>query len=244
MCQGKRCWPIAIARRSSATEFLRFLNRLERDIPADKLVHVVLDNDGSHTYPKVRAGPARHRRWTFHFTPTSASWLNAVEGFFAKPTRRRLQRGVFHFLVDFQAAINRHLADHNASPETIHLGGRPRYHCCGKPRVPNVSFDPLTPHNRPDLPERSIRGNAGLTAQIAEQHGRVRITTPHRIRPNLATSAQPIHYVARDSNSRDRFRALAISSTPHCAQIDASAGHRFPAPMRSTPRREPWTNSA
>jgi transposase len=98
-------------------EFLRFLNRLERDIPADKLAHVVLDNDGSHTHPKLRVWPARHRRWTFHFTPTSASWLNAVEGFFAELTRRRLQRGVFRSLVDSQAAINRHLADHNASPK-------------------------------------------------------------------------------------------------------------------------------
>ena len=71
-------------------EFLRFLNRIERDIPAGKLIHVVLDNYGSHKHPKVRAWLARHPRWTFHFTPTSASWLNAVEGFFAKLTRRRL----------------------------------------------------------------------------------------------------------------------------------------------------------
>ena len=97
-------------------EFLRFLNRLERDIPAGKLVHVVLDNYASHKHPKVRAWLMRHPRWTFHFTPTSASWLNAVEGFFAKLTRRRLQRGVFHSLVDLQAAINRYLADHNQNP--------------------------------------------------------------------------------------------------------------------------------
>jgi hypothetical protein len=49
-----------------------------------RLVHVILDNYGSHKHPKVRAWLARHPRWTFHFTPTSASWLNAVEGFFAK----------------------------------------------------------------------------------------------------------------------------------------------------------------
>jgi transposase len=60
---------------------------------------------------------ARHPRWTFHFTPTSASWLNAVEGFFAKLTRRRLQRGVFHSLVDLQAAINRYRSEHNHSPK-------------------------------------------------------------------------------------------------------------------------------
>ena len=59
----------------------------------------------------------RHPRFTFHFTPTSCSWLNAVEGFFAKLTNRRLKRGVFHSLVDLQAAINRFLVDHNESPK-------------------------------------------------------------------------------------------------------------------------------
>ncbi len=98
-------------------EFVRFLNRLEGDIPAGKIVHVILDNYASHKHPKVRAWLARHPRWTFHFTPTSASWLNAVEGFFARLTRRRLQRGVFHSLVDLQAAINRFLTDHNQSPK-------------------------------------------------------------------------------------------------------------------------------
>jgi transposase len=97
-------------------EFLRFLNRLERDIPAGKLVHVILDNYGSHKHAKVRAWLARHPRWTFHYTPTSCSWLNAVETFFAHLTRRRLRRGVFRSLVDLQAAINRYLAEHNRSP--------------------------------------------------------------------------------------------------------------------------------
>lgn len=100
-------------------EFRRFLNRLERDIPAGRLIHVILDNYGSRQHPKVRAWPARHPRWTFHFTPTSASWLNAVEGFFAKLTRRRLKRGVFHSLVDLQAAINRHLVEHNHNPKAL-----------------------------------------------------------------------------------------------------------------------------
>ena len=98
-------------------EFIRFLNRIERDIPAGKLVHVVLDNYATHKHPKVRAWLARHERWTFHYTPTSASWLNAVEGFFAKLARRRLQHGVFHSLVDLQAAINRYLAEHNQAPK-------------------------------------------------------------------------------------------------------------------------------
>ena len=73
-------------------EFIRFLNTLERDIPAGKIVHVILDNYAAHKHAKVRAWLERHPRWTFHFTPTSSSWLNAVEGFFAKLTRRRLKR--------------------------------------------------------------------------------------------------------------------------------------------------------
>ena len=98
-------------------EFIRFLNTLEAQVPAGKLIHAIVDNYATHKHPKVRAWLARHSRWTFHFTPTSASWLNAVEGFFAKLTRRRLKRGVFRSLVDLQAAINRFLDESNSEPK-------------------------------------------------------------------------------------------------------------------------------
>ena len=98
-------------------EFIRFLNAVEREVPAGKVIHVILDNYGSHKHPKVRAWLARHPRWTFHFTPTSGSWLNAVETFFSTLTRRRLKRGVFRSIVDLQAAINRYLAEHNQAPK-------------------------------------------------------------------------------------------------------------------------------
>jgi len=68
-------------------------------------------------HPKVQKWLARHPRWTFHFTPTSASWLNAVEGFFAKLTRRRLKRGVFRSVADLQAAINRFVEETNSNPK-------------------------------------------------------------------------------------------------------------------------------
>jgi transposase len=97
-------------------EFIRFLNAIEAEVPAGKLVHVVLDNYAAHKHPKVRAWLDRHQRFTFHFTPTSCSWLNAVEGYFAKLSKRRLKRGVFRSVVDLQAAINRFLAETNASP--------------------------------------------------------------------------------------------------------------------------------
>jgi transposase len=98
-------------------EFIRFLNAVEREINTGRPIHVVLDNYATHKHPKVLAWLARHPRWTFHFTPTSASWLNAVENFFSKMTRQRIRRGVFHSIADLQTAINAYLAEHNASPK-------------------------------------------------------------------------------------------------------------------------------
>jgi transposase len=74
---------------------------------------LIVDNYATHKHAKVRAWLERHPRFHFHFTPTSASRLNAVEGFFAKLTRQRLQRGVFKGIVDLQTAINRFLAETN-----------------------------------------------------------------------------------------------------------------------------------
>ena len=98
-------------------EFIRFLNTIERQVPAGKVIHAIADNYGAHKHPKVKAWLKRHPRWTFHFTPTSASWLNAVEGFFAKLTKGRLKRGVFGSVVELQAAINRFIADTNENPK-------------------------------------------------------------------------------------------------------------------------------
>jgi transposase len=101
-------------------EFIRFLNAIEAEVPAGKVVHLILDNYAVHKHPKVIKWLGRHPRFTFHFTPTSASWLNAVEGFFAKLTKRRLKRGVFHSIVALQAAINRFVAEANADPRPFH----------------------------------------------------------------------------------------------------------------------------
>jgi transposase len=98
-------------------EFIRFLNQIEAKVPAGKVIHVILDNYAAHKHPKVIEWLARHPRFTFHFTPTSASWLNAVEGFFAVLTKRRLKRGVFKSIVDLQAAINRYVDEHNMAPK-------------------------------------------------------------------------------------------------------------------------------
>lgn len=98
-------------------EFIRFLNAVEAQVPPRKQIHAIVDNYATHKHPKVRQWLARHPRWAFHFTPTSASWLNAVEGFFAKLTKRRLKRGIFRSVVDLQAAINRFVIEHNTEPK-------------------------------------------------------------------------------------------------------------------------------
>jgi transposase len=98
-------------------EFIRFLNRLNRETPAHLDLHLIVDNYATHKTPEVRAWLERHPRFIFHFTPTSASWLNAVEGFFAKLTSKRIRRGTFMGVVDLQAAINRFIAEHNHQPK-------------------------------------------------------------------------------------------------------------------------------
>jgi transposase len=106
-------------------EFIRFLNVINASLPKDKSVHVILDNYAVHKHAKVRAWLDRHKRFTFHFTPTSASWLNAVEGFFAKLAKRRLKRGTFHSLVDLQATINRFIAETNETPKPFNWTADP-----------------------------------------------------------------------------------------------------------------------
>ena len=98
-------------------EFIRFLNAVERAVPAGKVVHAILDNYGTHKHPNVVKWLAEHPRWTFHFTPTSASWLNAVEGFFSTITRRKIRRGVFKSVADLEDAINRYIKAHNRTSE-------------------------------------------------------------------------------------------------------------------------------
>ena len=71
-------------------------------MPAPKEILAIVDNYATHKQPKVRQWFARHPGWTFHFTPTSASWLNAVEAFFANLTKRRLKRGTFLSVVDYK----------------------------------------------------------------------------------------------------------------------------------------------
>ena len=97
--------------------FFRFLSAIHAEVPAKRAVHVILDNYATHKHPEVMAWLAKHKRFTFHFTPTSCSWLNAVEGYFAKLSRRRLKRGVFRSVGELQDAIARFIAETNDEPK-------------------------------------------------------------------------------------------------------------------------------
>lgn len=101
-------------RRQRHQAFLKFLERVDAQLPPHREVHVIMDNYGTHKTPKVVRWFVRHPRYHLHFTPTSASWLNQVERFFSTLTTRRIRRGTFESVPALEAAIESYLVDHNA----------------------------------------------------------------------------------------------------------------------------------
>ena len=98
-------------------EFLKFLRRLDREFPRRKELHLILDNYGTHNHPNVRAWLEKHPRFNLHFTPTSSSWLNLIERWFAELTNKAIRRGAFGSVDDLIDAINEFLRAHNADPK-------------------------------------------------------------------------------------------------------------------------------
>lgn len=103
--------------RHRAKEFLTFLRRIDRAVLKPRDIHLVLDNYATHKTPEVKAWLDKHPRFKLHFTPTSASWLNMVERFFAEITTRRIRRGSYTSIDDLKAAIYDYLLLHNAKPK-------------------------------------------------------------------------------------------------------------------------------
>jgi transposase len=98
-------------------EFLHFLNRIERSVPKRRAIHLVLDNYGTHKHPLVQEWFATHPRYHLHFTPTSSSWLNQIERWFAEITRKRIRRGTFRSVGELIAAINEYIQTYNQNPQ-------------------------------------------------------------------------------------------------------------------------------
>jgi transposase len=99
-------------------EFLAFLDQIDATVERSPgtAIHVVMDNYGTHKHPRVRAWFAQHPAFVPHFTPTSSSWLNQVERFFAAITERRIRRGAFRSVEELERAIEDYLRCHNNNP--------------------------------------------------------------------------------------------------------------------------------
>jgi transposase len=98
-------------------EFLKFLHRLDREFPGPVPLHLIIDNYGTHQHPNVQAWLKCHRRFKLHFTPTSGSWLNLVERWFAELTAKAVRRGSFVSVADLEKAIARFLEAWNRNPK-------------------------------------------------------------------------------------------------------------------------------
>ena len=103
-------------KRHRHQEFIRFLNRIDRQTLPYLDIHLIIDNYATHKTPAVKRWLKKHPRFHIHFTPTSASWLNMVERFFAEITRKRIRRGVFKSVAELEQAIYDDLAIHNHNP--------------------------------------------------------------------------------------------------------------------------------
>ena len=106
-----QCYP-----RHRHQEFLKFLQRLDAEFPGGKALHLILDNYGTHGHARVRRWLKRHPRFVLHFIPTSSSWLNLIERWFAELSHKAVRRGVFHSVAELQRAIAEFLTAWNAAP--------------------------------------------------------------------------------------------------------------------------------
>ena len=104
-------------KRHRHQEFLSFLRRLVREFPGKMALHLVIDNYGTHGTPEVKAWLKKNPRFVLHYVPTSCSWLNLIERWFAELTNKRIRRGSFHSVEDLTAAINDFLAAWNEQPK-------------------------------------------------------------------------------------------------------------------------------
>jgi transposase len=101
-------------------EFLRFLERIDASVAAGLEIHLVLDNYGTHKHPEVKKWLSDRPQYHVHFTPTSSSWLNQIERWFAEITRKRIRRGTFRNVRDLTKAIRDYVRQYNRNPQPFH----------------------------------------------------------------------------------------------------------------------------
>jgi transposase len=103
--------------RHRACEFRKFLDDIETAVPRGLDVHLVMDNYATHKAPLIRNWLAKRPRWYVHLTPTSSSWLNQVERFFALITEKKIRRGIYRSVQALRADIMDFISHHNAKPK-------------------------------------------------------------------------------------------------------------------------------
>jgi hypothetical protein len=133
--------------RHTHAEWLKFLKQIDRETPKDQTLHLIADSYTTHKHPAVQDWLAKHPRFTRHFTPTSASWLNMVERFFCEITTARLRQGVFTNVPDLIGVIDEYIAHHNSQP---------------KPFIWTKSAR--------DIPQRVIRGSSRSSYRKMQHH--------------------------------------------------------------------------
>jgi transposase len=104
-------------RRHRSTEFRKFLDTIEQSVPPEFDVHLILDNYGTHKTALIRRWLAKRPRFRVHFTPTSASWINLVERWFAALTEKQIRRGVHRSVAQLEAAIKQYISVTNETPK-------------------------------------------------------------------------------------------------------------------------------
>ena len=100
-------------------EVLRFLRQVEKAVPKEQEIHIILDNYATHKHSKVMAWVERQKRVFLHFTPTSASWLNLVERFFRTLTEKQIRRGVFYSVQDLERCLKEYIETYNENPRPL-----------------------------------------------------------------------------------------------------------------------------
>jgi len=104
-------------RKHRHQEFIKFLDTVAERMPAGMPIHIIMDNYGTHKTPRVKRWFQRHPNWHVHFTPTSASWMNQIERFFAEITEKQIRRGAFKSVAELERAILEYLEHHNKDPK-------------------------------------------------------------------------------------------------------------------------------
>ena len=142
-------------------EFLKFLRRMDRELPGGKTLHLVMDNYGTHGHAEVKAWLKKHPRFVIHYVPTSCSWLNLVERWFAELTSKWIRRGSFYSVDELIAAIREFLAAWNENPKpflwTATLDCHPGLHRRQtRPLPPNPGTDSARLY-RPQEPQTFVR---------------------------------------------------------------------------------------